>query len=163
VNVPTITAAGPTTTAKIPTPVQELATQAPATEDPNAGQPLTSLTFTRTGGADNSSLTIQINGDGTLVRDGQSMTLKPEDITALTQLIDKMNFFGMPGTLLGPASSPAIYRYSITVERAGNSRTISTQDGSMSDDIKALIGKILSLGVPSGPGAFPASAATATP
>jgi hypothetical protein len=104
---------------------------APATEDPGASQPFTSVFFIQTGGISNSELTIEVYGDGRVVRNGQSLTVPPEKIQEINAAIQAIGFFGLQGSFTAAGGgSPDTYRYSLSVERAdGSSRTINAQDG----------------------------------
>lgn len=126
-----------------------------ATEDPNAGTTFTTIQFTETGGPNNAVLSIQINGDGTGTRtindQTTPLTVKQTEIEDLTAGIDKLNFFGMQATFLGPPGHPEDYHYTLSITRGENSRTIQAQDGYIPDPLKAFFGKIVGVGVPSGP------------
>lgn len=102
---------------------------AAVTEDPMAGQVFDSIIFVREGGLAGGTMTIEIKGDGTLINNGQTKTITPEQVTELTSLIDKAGYFGMQGIFASPGTSADIYKYTLTVERAGSSKTIDAQDG----------------------------------
>jgi hypothetical protein len=121
---------------------------ASATEDPDAGLIFDRVVFTMTGGADNTTLTIELKSDGTMTRDGVVGFVGQDVVNAVDTLLDEVNFFGLQATFLGPAPDSTVYRYSLRVERAGAERTINAQDGYTPDQIKSLFAKLAQLGAP---------------
>src|SRR5262245_50070075 len=84
------------------------------TEDPNAGMPFESIQLVRTGGEEGTPMvTININGDGSYTRDATAGVLAPERVQSIIDLIDSVNFFGMQGTLIGPATGSGAYQYAL--------------------------------------------------
>lgn len=130
-------------------PVGELV--AAATEDPEAGLVFDLIVFTQTGGPNNADLTIELRSDGTLVRNGQTSTVSPEDVIAIDTMLDELNFFGIQGIFAAAAPNPDVYSYTITVERAGASRMINAQDTYTPVELKELFAAIINLGQPGQP------------
>ena len=162
---PTQTPAPPTAAPSTPTPeVLEQAQQptpfaqvtlppageivAPATEDPEAGLVFDLITFTQTGGPNNTELTIELHSDGTLVRNGETSTVSQEDIAAIDTMLDAVGFFGLEGIFAGPAPNPDVYSYTLTVERGGASRMLTAEDTYTPQELKQLFAAIINLGQP---------------
>src|SRR4051812_13570756 len=100
---------------------------------PNAPTPapivLDSLLFTQTGGIANISLSIELHGDGTLIRDGQTSKVSADDVKQIQSLLDGIHFFTLQGIFVSPASAADAYTYTLSVNSPTGSRTISSQDG----------------------------------
>ncbi|MBI5666443.1 MAG: hypothetical protein HZC41_00425 [Chloroflexi bacterium] len=118
----------------------------PATEDPLAGTPFDRILFTRSGGIAGQTLTIEIRGDGTVIRDGVTSQISPEQVQQITDILDRMNFFGLQGVFTAPGTGADVYQYSVTVERQGASRTIDAQDGLTPAQLMALITALSEIG-----------------
>lgn len=104
--------------------------QAPATEEVFVMEGhFDSIIFEQSGGPNNMNLVIEVYGDGRVVRDGVASTISEGQITELDSMLTAMNFFGLQGQFTVPGADADIYRYRITVEQQGGSRTINTQDG----------------------------------
>jgi hypothetical protein len=102
---------------------------AAVTPDPNVGLIFDTVQFVRTGGITGKTLTIDIKSDGSVVRDGVPSTISPDQVTLIDTVIDQLNWFGLDGVFEAPGTSADTYHYSVTVERAGSSRTINAEDG----------------------------------
>jgi hypothetical protein len=100
---------------------------------PNAPTPapivLDSLLFTQTGGIANLSLSIELHGDGTLIRDGKTSKVSTDDVKQIQSLLDGIHFFDLQGIFVGQAGTSDAYTYSLSVNAPTGSRTISSQDG----------------------------------
>ncbi len=105
----------------------------------------TDITFSQTGGIANLSLTIDLHGDGTLIRDGKTSTVTPTDIKAINTLLDQIHFFDLQGIFMGPGATSDSYTYSVTVTTADRSRTIQSQDGLTPPQLNQLYDAIRSL------------------
>lgn len=112
---------------------------APATEDPDAGLVFDVVYFNRSGGISGQALSLQILGNGSGIFNGAAITVSPDQVTQLDNLIDQIGFFGLQGVFTSPGTSADIYTYDITVERAGSSRTITAQDGLIPSSLAQLI------------------------
>lgn len=135
--------ASPAVVVSLP-PVGEMVSS--ATEDPEAGLVFDTIFFTQTGGASNVELTIELRGDGTLIRNGETSTVSQEDVLAIDAMLDELNFFGIQGVFAAAAPNPDVYSYSITVERAGSSLMINAQDTYTPVELKELFAAIINLG-----------------
>jgi hypothetical protein len=122
-----------------------------ATEDPGAAQVFDQIVATQSGGATNMNRFVQVFKDGTVVRDDTRTTVSQEQITAVDTMLDEINFFGLQGAFLGPASDPNSYRYTLTVIRGETERMIQAQDGFMPAELERLLATVLGLGAPTGP------------
>lgn len=121
---------------------------APATEDPMAGTPFERILFTRSGGVVGQTLTVEILGDGTVTRNGETSQISPEQVQQITDVLDQLDFFGLQGVFTAPGTGADIYQYSITVDRAdGSSRTIKAQDGLTPQQMMALFTVLAEIGV----------------
>jgi hypothetical protein len=106
-------------------PINALSPNAP-TDAPIA---FNDLTFTQTGGITGLNLVIQIKGDGTFIRDGKTARVTQDDLRKIETLLDGIHFFSLQGIFNGPSAPVDAYQYSLTVNAAQGSRTISSQDG----------------------------------
>ena len=86
------------------------------------------VTFARTGGITGDTLTVEVQSDGTLVRNGESNSISEAVVTDINSRLNTINFYGIRGVYTGPAS-PDAYLYFLTVDSAMGSRTLSAQDG----------------------------------
>ncbi len=121
---------------------------AAATEDPEAGLVFHDIIFTQARGSNAPDLTIELHNDGTLIRNGQTSSVSADQVTAIDNMLDELNFFGIQGVFEAAAPNPDDYVYSITVDRAGSSRTINTQDTYTPEELKNLFAAIIALGAP---------------
>jgi len=119
-----------------------------ATEDPEAGLVFDTIVFTQARGSNPPDLTIELHSDGTLIRNGHTSTVSADQVTAIDTMLDQLNFFGIQGIFEAAAINPDDYVYSITVDRAGSSRTIDAQDTYTPEELKNLFAAIIALGVP---------------
>ena len=152
---------------QIATPITPVATQAPreyatgqpplpepgtlvppATEDPEAGRPFDIIEFQRTGGLEGGTLTAQILGNGSIIRNDAAGTITQEQVAQLTSIIDEIGFFGLEGTFSAPGTSADVFTYTITIERAGPNRTIVAQDGYIPDALMRLINALVEVSQP---------------
>jgi hypothetical protein len=108
------------------------------------------------GGVNNTYLAIELKSDGTLTRwegsDPIISTVGQEAVTQIDDMLDKMNFFGVQGTFVGPSSNPETYFYTITVELGDATRQIRLQDGYLPAELEEVLVKLRGLGLPSAPG-----------
>ncbi len=107
---------------------------------------LDKLTFTQTGGAANVKFVIQLQGDGTLTRDGVTSTVSPDQVQQIAALLDQIDFYHLQGTFVSADSSADTYRYSLNVESAVGSRTIFSQDGLTPPELEQIYDAIRALG-----------------
>lgn len=121
---------------------------AASTPDPNAGLIFDTILFERTGGIAGIPLTIEIKSDGTITRDGVPSTITPEQVTLIDSVLDQLNFFGLQGVFQSPGTSADTYHYSVTVERAGSSRTLKAEDGFLPPELVQFLSLLSSLGAP---------------
>ncbi|MFN8560205.1 MAG: protealysin inhibitor emfourin [Anaerolineae bacterium] len=116
------------------------------TRPPEAPITLDSLYFTQTGGIAAISLTIQLRGDGTLIRDGETSTVSADEVAQVTALLDAVHFFSLQGIFSGPGSAADAYRYSLTVNGANGSRTITSDDGMTPPELYQVYDAVRNLG-----------------
>jgi hypothetical protein len=121
---------------------------APTTPDPDAGLLFDSIQFERTGGIAGKPLTIEIKSDGTVTRDGVASSITPDQVTLIDTVIDQLNFFGLQGVFVSPGTSADTYQYSVTVNRAGSSRTIKAEDGFAPPELQQLLSLLGSIATP---------------
>ncbi|MEO8396876.1 MAG: hypothetical protein ABI700_28030 [Chloroflexota bacterium] len=118
-------------------------------ETPNAptAQPvvINKLLFTRIGGIAASSLTIELHGDGTLIRDGKSITVTPDDVKQIASILDQIHFFSLQGIFVGQGGTADAYLYSLSVDSTAGSRTITSQDGMTPPELSQAYDAILAL------------------
>lgn len=124
---------------------------APATEDPNAGIPFTTLLLTRTGGpvieGADTTLNIEIQDTGVMMHNNTEKQISQDGLDRINMLIREMNFFGAQNAFMPelPLTGPGEdFLYMITVERAGQERSITALEGYMPDELQSLIAEVIS-------------------
>ncbi|MBZ0295227.1 MAG: hypothetical protein K8L99_21870 [Anaerolineae bacterium] len=121
--------------------------QAPATEEALAPEGrFDSMIFEQTGGPNNTTLTIEVYGDGRVVRNGVESTVSETQLMELENMLRELNFFGLQGQFTVPGAGEDIYRYRITVEQDGGSRMINAQDGYTPPELLELFAAVSALG-----------------
>jgi len=123
-------------------PAGVLATSTTAEPD-DAGSGFDSLIFTQFGGPADTTLTIQINVDGTVTRDDQQLQASPVEIEDIATRIDEVNFFGLQNAFVSTTPlDDDDYRYQLVVVRGESSRSITAQDGLTPEPLLALFAAI---------------------
>ncbi|MCB9452591.1 MAG: hypothetical protein H6672_14230 [Anaerolineaceae bacterium] len=116
------------------------------TEDPDSGLPFSKIIYYQSGGA-GSPVSIEVHSDGTVIRDGVSMTISPDQVSMLQSLINQANFFGISGVFTSPGSSPQVMRWRVSVERSdGSSAAISMEEGLVPAALAPLVGALGAIG-----------------
>lgn len=105
----------------------------------------TVVTFTRTGGIAGETLNIEINQDGTLVRNETESSVSPDVVSEINDRLNTIHFYNLQGTFNGPVMADA-FSYSLTVASDQGSRTISAQDGFIPPELLELFGFFAGLG-----------------
>ncbi len=117
---------------------------------PNAPTPvpvvIDDLYFAQAGGIAGITQTIQLFGDGKLIRDGETSTVSADDVQQIASLLDQIHFYELQGTFTGPGSPADAYRYSLTVNSPNGSRTIASVDGMTPPELYLVYDAIRSLG-----------------
>jgi hypothetical protein len=121
---------------------------AASTPDLNAGLVFDSILLERTGGLAGIPLTIEVKSDGTVTRDGTASTISPDQVTLIDNILDQLNFFGLQGVFEAPGTSADVYQYSVTVTRAGSSRTVRADDGFLPPELQQLLLILTDIGAP---------------
>ena len=121
--------------------------QPPATEDPDAGLVFDELYFSQTGGIAGTTLMIYIYPDGRVLRDDVEYRITPEEVSAIDDMLDEMNFFGMQGTFTSAGGGRDTYTYELSVARAGNTRNIVAEDGLIPPELMQLFSVLLEAGL----------------
>lgn len=119
---------------------------APATEDPSAGQPYDRVVYEQSGGITGQAISIEILPDGTITRNGMSSQISAEQRDEIYGILDRLNVFGLGGVFTAPGTGADVISYSLTVERAGASRTIDAQDGFVPAELMALFTVLSAVG-----------------
>lgn len=104
------------------------------------------LGFTQSGGIAGATLTIVLNGDGTLIRDGKTSSVSRDAVQHVADLLDSAHFFDMNGVFTGTNASADTYRYTLIVVSAGRRRTITSQDGLTPPELYQVYDAIRALG-----------------
>ncbi|NWF69631.1 MAG: hypothetical protein HXY40_11150 [Chloroflexi bacterium] len=117
----------------------------PATEDPEAALVFDSLNFVVTGGG--TTTIIDIFSDGRVLRDGVEYRITPEEVTAIDDMLDAVNFFNLQGTFVSAGGQPGAYQYSLSVERAGSVVTLNAEDGLVPRELQELFSLLLQAGL----------------
>ena len=120
----------------------------PATEDPTAGKLFDSIELIRSGGIAGKELSIVLQANGSLMRDGVASTIPVDQVKQISDMLDKIGFFGLQGVFQAPGTSADKYSYSLTAERNGSSRTINAQEGYIPPELAAVLQALTQLGAP---------------
>ncbi len=104
------------------------------------------VTLTQTGGAANVNFVIQLQGDGTLTRDGVTSTISQDQVQQIAALLDQIKFYQIQGTFVSADSTVDTYRYSLSVDSSIGSRTIFSQDGLTPPELEQIYDAIRALG-----------------
>ncbi len=107
---------------------------------------LDKLTFAQTGGIADVNYVIQLQGDGTLIRDGVTSTVSQDQVQQIAAMLDQIHFYTMQGTFVSADSSADTYRYSLDVETSLGSRTVFSQDGLTPPELQQIYDAIRALG-----------------
>ena len=116
------------------------------TEDPEPRGMFDYIYMTQEGGRENTVTTIEIYGDGRIVRNSVEGRIGTEAINEIDATINEINFFGMQGTLLGPPGGEDVYYYRLVVQRGFQARTITAQDGYIPNEFLNLLSLIRQVG-----------------
>lgn len=98
------------------------------------------IEFERTGGFANISTRATVNTD----------TLLPEDASALTELVDRIDFFNLPSVMPSIPGGADRFQYTITVESEGQRHTVEVPESAATGDMAALVGQLTALARPGG-------------
>lgn len=132
----------------LPIPGNPATLIAAETEDPALDQLFNRIELSRSEGRnDPTTIDLVIQADGSYVRNGVQGSLSDEDILALDEAIDDINFFGLQGLMLGPSGSELAYRYRLTIQRGSQQRTINSQDGFMPQPYLRFLSQIVETGL----------------
>ena len=143
--VPLISTAAPVDdSALVVAPPGELV--ASETEDPEPRGMFDYISMQQEGGRENTVITIEIYNDGRVTLNGAEGRIGLETINQIDETINRLNFFGMQGTLLGSPGGDDIYYYRVSVQRGFQARTISAQDGYIPDEFLSLLAMIRGAG-----------------
>lgn len=142
-----------------------LVVAAPTVGEPTIVLEFTDLTFTRSGGLVGQPITVVVNADGSILRNGTASTITPDQVEAIRSRLDRINFFQLQGIFTSAGNSADIFTYSITVNGNMGSRTIFAQDGLIPPELIDLFTLLAELGVSAAPAtqAPPTARPTDTP
>ncbi|GAB1420161.1 hypothetical protein MASR2M15_02440 [Anaerolineales bacterium] len=116
------------------------------TEDPNADTPFTYIMFERWGGpGDVPEVTIRINRDGSATFNDVATFIPLGVIDEIQRSLLEINFFGLQGNMMGTPGTGEEFYYRLTVNREGQERAITSQDGYMPNEYKALLAQFVKL------------------
>jgi hypothetical protein len=90
---------------------------------------INNVIFTQTGGIAHISLSIELDADGTLIRDGKTTKVSQDDVQKIETMLDGIHFFNLQGIFVSPAGTGDAYLYSLSVSAKTGSRTVTSQDG----------------------------------
>lgn len=118
------------------------------TEDPNAGLIFDRVRLTRSGGPrSEEGVVLEIFQNGSYTRNGASGSISQQEVARLDALLDEINFFGLQGNMLGPSGEDPAYRFTLTVVRGADERTIQSQDGWMPQAYIQLLAEFFEVGM----------------
>lgn len=120
---------------------------APATEDANAGLTFDEIYFSQIGGIAGTTLIIYVYPDGRVLRDDQQFTITPDQVRAIDDKLDEINFFGMQGSFTSAGGSADTYTYELSVARGEDTRNIVAEDGLIPPELMELFSLLLEAGL----------------
>ncbi len=124
----------------------------PATEDVDVGLIFDEIYFTQTGGRGDIPLVIRIFSDGRVLRDDQPYQITQEEVRAIDDILDEIDYFGMQGTFTSSGGNPNAYTYELSIARGDDTRNIVAEDGLIPPELMELFSLLLEAGL-SRPGA----------
>jgi hypothetical protein len=116
---------------------------------PTGGRPtiaFETVYFTRSGGIAGQTLNLQLEADGTLTRNDETISVPETTVAEVNDRLNRIDFYGLQGVFTGPVS-PDAFSYDLTVESNVGSRTISAQDGFIPPELLDLFNFISQLGL----------------
>jgi hypothetical protein len=121
------------------------------TEDPNSGDPFTTIRIERNGGPGSMLTTptppliIEILGDGQATYGDQQGTLSQQTLDQINDRIRTIDFFGISGDFLGilPLEGTEEYLYKVTITRGSLTRSINARDGMMPQELRDFVAYLL--------------------
>lgn len=117
------------------------------TEDPNMGVPFDTIYVLRTSGEEAAiDLELELRSDGSYTRNGVAGLISPEEVGRINALLDELNFFGLQASMLGPSAENVANRYTVTVFRAGQSRSVNSEDEFMPNEYIEFLVALLEIG-----------------
>lgn len=123
---------------------------APATQevDPNAAPiPFRSITYEQSGGPANTSLRVEIFGDGRVLRDGVEISVGADVIAGVEQQLIELDFFAIQGQFTAPGTGSDVYEYIVRVEREdGAAKRLKAQDGLTPPELLRLFSALRNIG-----------------
>lgn len=122
---------------------------AASTPDPQAGLIFDSIQYQQIG--DGVTTDVELLSNGTVTRNGAASTITADQVVLIDNLLDQINFFGIQGVFAAPGAGEDVFRYKVTVNRAGASMTIDAQDGFVPPELRELFSLLNSLGAPTQP------------
>lgn len=103
------------------------------------------------GPTDSPNYRLELYQDGTYELNIETLgQTDAETVARIDNIIRDVNFFAINSPMMGPGDDSQNYRYSITVERAGDEMTINAEDGFIPQEFSPLIGALMSVIVNSG-------------
>ncbi len=105
-----------------------------------------SVAFVQDGGIASTTLTIKLQSDGTLTRDGNVSTVSQEDVQKIAKMLNDIRFYDIQGLFTNPGRSADSYRYALAVDSTAGSRTILTDDGMTPPELSQIYDAMRSLG-----------------
>ncbi len=124
----------------------------PATEEVNpldAAASFVSIYYVETGGPSNSTLELEIMGDGQVIRNGANSSIPADKVAELNQLIRDIKFFSIQGqfTQLGGPSADS-YSYMVRVElETGAVSRIEAHDRLTPPELQQLFSQLRAIGL----------------
>lgn len=117
------------------------------TEDPLGPLVFDYLRLDQAGGPDpTQTLTIEIYGDGRILRNGIEATLGQEQVAQVDERLDAINFFGLQNMFVGPPGRGDEYTYTLFVRQQDRQRRINAQDGYIPLEVRQTLALIVLMG-----------------
>lgn len=104
------------------------------------------INFTQTQVQGSTTLTVLLQSDGTVTRDGVVSQATPEQLQAIARMLGEMNFYSMQGQFTGADAGSSTFSYSLTISGDDGSRTIYAQDNLTPPELMNLFEALQTLG-----------------
>ncbi len=123
---------------------------APVTEEAVPGAeapPFFEIFYQESGGPSNSSLSVVIYNDGRVLRNDVETRIPPEEVAALNQRIQEVNFFGIQGQFTMPGAGSDVYSYLVRIElEDGSARMLDAHDRTTPPELLQFFSYLRSVG-----------------
>ncbi len=115
-------------------------------EDPLEAAIFDEIQFIQSGGPFNETESVRLFQDGTLIRNDVESSVSLDIVFEVDSILDDINFFQLTGTFKPVVPTNGAFQYAIQVDRAGDSRTLLTEDNLTPPQLRRLFQRLLLVG-----------------